>query len=71
MAKLADTLPPGPVPPTKGQILERLEHWSKELVAFERARVFGPLTLEKHRKRGEIVRTLDRWLDELTDQRGR
>jgi hypothetical protein len=65
MAKLADRSEPPPEPPSKEFILERLEHWRCELVAFDLG------ASNQTRSRREIVVTLDRWLDELLEQRGR
>jgi hypothetical protein len=64
MAKLAEK-PLPPEPPTKDQILERLEHWSAALAAFDSGASNSPVT------RREIVVALDRWLDEYLDQKGR
>jgi hypothetical protein len=65
MGKLADKTELPPAPPTREHVLERLEHWRCALVAFDRGAANTLMT------RGEIVRTLDRWLDELIEQRGR
>lgn len=48
-----------------GEIQERLEHWRRILVDLKRENTNIVMS------RTEVLKTLDRWLDELLDLRGR
>jgi hypothetical protein len=57
----AGTTPP--LPPTKQQIMDRLMVWREHLLELGQTNCV--LT------RAEVMRELDRWLDALSDLRGR
>lgn len=48
-----------------GTVQERLEFWRQQLLAFDAGQS------NNVRSRSEILGALDRWLDELSDLRGR
>lgn len=50
---------------SRQQVMDKLRHWREHLVAHDRGLTNCILA------RGEIVRELDKWLDELIDLRGR
>jgi hypothetical protein len=56
---------PAPEVYSHGHVQERLEFWRQQLVAHDGGHTNNTTT------RAEILGALDRWLDELSDLRGR